>query len=319
MKTLIIGFLFVVSFAASAQSDTLLKAKAPVCGLEPPSSPKVFIRCGGTLSYTEPLLVVDGVVADKDELKNISPDDIQSITILNDKTASAIYGYRASNGVIVVTTKNANRRSLIITDETDGSPIAGATVTVYSGDDSTLTSSAEDGKVVLTDVWSKKAVSFRVSSVGYDAAFAKLKWKRASDLPVIMLKRKNNLLQDLEIKTIAGRRIGCGSMCVLYCKVAGCFIRVDSTATSTSKNCFSTRIYPNPASASSPIQINTSGGFISSAQLLNASGQLMSTTQYKGKQSSIQFQLPQVPAGVYFVRLTTAANQLLQTHKLVIQ
>lgn len=62
----------------------------------------ILIRGKGTLGSTSPLIVVDGV-ADR-SFGRLNPDDIESISILKDASA-AIYGARAANGVIVVTTK----------------------------------------------------------------------------------------------------------------------------------------------------------------------------------------------------------------------
>ena len=66
----------------------------------PGSSASIQIRNMGT-----PLFVIDGVVKDEGQFNNISPNDIESITILKDASAAAIYGVRAANGVVVVTTK----------------------------------------------------------------------------------------------------------------------------------------------------------------------------------------------------------------------
>lgn len=64
------------------------------------STPSVSIRGGG-----EPLYVIDGVIRSKDDFANLSPDDIQSISILKDASATAVYGSRATNGIMQVVTK----------------------------------------------------------------------------------------------------------------------------------------------------------------------------------------------------------------------
>lgn len=68
---------------------------------------QVFIRIRGGGSITQsnaPLYVVDGVQVDN-ALSTISPQDIESIDVLKDAAASAIYGARGSNGVVIITTK----------------------------------------------------------------------------------------------------------------------------------------------------------------------------------------------------------------------
>ncbi len=65
------------------------------------------IRIRGISSFTnnDPLIVVDGVPQLNNFLNNINPQDIASLQILKDASASSIYGTRASNGVIIITTK----------------------------------------------------------------------------------------------------------------------------------------------------------------------------------------------------------------------
>ena len=69
-----------------------------------PGAEGISIRVRGTGSFNSstPLIIVDGVQADMDPLNT---DDIESISILKDASSAAIYGARAANGVILVTTK----------------------------------------------------------------------------------------------------------------------------------------------------------------------------------------------------------------------
>lgn len=60
------------------------------------------VRGWGTLNNTEPLVIIDGVEGD---FNQINPNDIESITVLKDAASAAIYGSKAANGVILVTTK----------------------------------------------------------------------------------------------------------------------------------------------------------------------------------------------------------------------
>lgn len=84
-------------------------------GGEPGGGAQVRIRAGASITATnDPLYVVDGVVLDtggggstggRNPLADINPNDIASMTVLKDAAATAIYGSRASNGVIIITTK----------------------------------------------------------------------------------------------------------------------------------------------------------------------------------------------------------------------
>ena len=70
---------------------------------QPGKGYKVYIRGMGTIGDNSPLYVIDGVAGGN--LDGINPNDIESIDVLKDAASAAIYGSRAANGVILVTTK----------------------------------------------------------------------------------------------------------------------------------------------------------------------------------------------------------------------
>lgn len=71
----------------------------------PGATPSILLRGGASInSPGSPLVVVDGIIR---SLNDISPDDIESMEILRDAAATAIYGARANNGVILISTKQA--------------------------------------------------------------------------------------------------------------------------------------------------------------------------------------------------------------------
>ncbi|TGE18285.1 SusC/RagA family TonB-linked outer membrane protein [Hymenobacter elongatus] len=82
-------------------------------GGAPGASSQIRIRGGSSLNANnDPLIVIDGVPVDNSENKGVSnpltlvnPNDIETFTVLKDASATAIYGSRASNGVILITTK----------------------------------------------------------------------------------------------------------------------------------------------------------------------------------------------------------------------
>jgi TonB-linked SusC/RagA family outer membrane protein len=73
---------------------------------EPGSSAVIRIRGVGTLGDASPLYVVDGMLLD--DISFLSPNDIASMDVLKDASATAIYGSRGANGVIIVTTKQGS-------------------------------------------------------------------------------------------------------------------------------------------------------------------------------------------------------------------
>ncbi|MDD2612293.1 MAG: TonB-dependent receptor [Bacteroidales bacterium] len=69
----------------------------------PGGSPTIRIRGTGSINNSSPLFVVDGMIVDN--IDYLGQNDIESVSVLKDASASAIYGVRAANGVIMVTTK----------------------------------------------------------------------------------------------------------------------------------------------------------------------------------------------------------------------
>ncbi|WP_343743599.1 SusC/RagA family TonB-linked outer membrane protein [Chitinophaga sp.] len=78
------------------------------------TSSTIVIRGKGSMGYnaTQPLVVIDGIIqeyiSDRDPLSNISPADVASVTVLKDAASAALYGSRAANGVLVITTKRGS-------------------------------------------------------------------------------------------------------------------------------------------------------------------------------------------------------------------
>lgn len=77
------------------------------------SNTQVVIRGVGTLNNTDPLYVIDGVPT-KAGMHELNPNDIESIQVLKDASSASIYGSRASNGVIIVTTKKGKEGKMQI-------------------------------------------------------------------------------------------------------------------------------------------------------------------------------------------------------------
>lgn len=84
-------------------------------GGKPNSGFKVNIRGVGTNGDSNPIVVVDGLVGTLSNLNELNPNDIESIDILKDAASTAIYGARAANGVILVTTKHGSEGRTNIT------------------------------------------------------------------------------------------------------------------------------------------------------------------------------------------------------------
>lgn len=100
-----------VTTVANALSGMAAGLNVMTTGSKPnEESAKISIRGTGTLNTSSPLILVDGMEM---ELNQINPNDIATISILKDAASCAIYGNRAANGVILVTTKQGTAEGKI--------------------------------------------------------------------------------------------------------------------------------------------------------------------------------------------------------------
>ncbi len=97
---------------SNSNISTMLEGK--VAGVQitsdgqPGADPSVRIRGLGTFGSTAPLYVIDGVPMGT-TIRDFSPNDIETIQVLKDASAGAIYGSRAANGVVIITTKGGKK------------------------------------------------------------------------------------------------------------------------------------------------------------------------------------------------------------------
>ncbi|MCD7973783.1 MAG: TonB-dependent receptor [Candidatus Azobacteroides sp.] len=94
--------------------DNMLKGKVSGVTItggsgQPGSGSRVTIRGLGTINNSNPIYIVDGLATESIDFLN--PTDIQSVEILKDAASAAIYGTRAANGVILITTKSGKRNT----------------------------------------------------------------------------------------------------------------------------------------------------------------------------------------------------------------
>ncbi|MFI3248601.1 MAG: TonB-dependent receptor [Rikenellaceae bacterium] len=110
----------------------------------PGSGSTIRIRSGASLNASnDPLIVIDGIPVSNDAapgtanaLATINPNDIETMTILKDASATAIYGSRASNGVIIITTKKGSQDGLKVSyNSTYAFKDPYNTIDVMSGDE----------------------------------------------------------------------------------------------------------------------------------------------------------------------------------------
>ena len=101
---------------SSGNAMQALQGRVPGLYIEKSGSPtgapsRVLIRGVNTLGDPNPLYIIDGVPTKRPEVfQSINPGSIESVQVLKDASASSIYGARASNGVIIVTTNNGSKK-----------------------------------------------------------------------------------------------------------------------------------------------------------------------------------------------------------------
>ncbi len=116
-KVNLTGAVATINAAKVAESRPITNMSQALAGLAPGitvisnsnqpgnDNAKITIRGTGTLNDASPLVIVDGI---ESGFANFSPDDVESMSVLKDAASAAIYGSRAANGVILVTTKRGH-------------------------------------------------------------------------------------------------------------------------------------------------------------------------------------------------------------------
>ncbi len=135
--------------AITSPQDLLVGKSAGVVittsGGAPGSGSTIRVRGGSSLNASnDPLIIIDGVPIDNNNVSGssnllsfVNPNDIETFTVLKDASATAIYGSRASNGVILITTKKGKAGSPLTVSYDGNVSVANAIafVDVFSGDE----------------------------------------------------------------------------------------------------------------------------------------------------------------------------------------
>ncbi len=185
----------VVSEVKTANALNALQGKVAGVNITPPAtgasgSTRVIIRGASSISGTnQPLYVVDGVTIDNtqlgvasewggsdfgDGISSINPDDVESVSVLKGGAAAALYGSRASNGVILITTKSGKERkglgveySSQITFDNINTGIRDYQTTYGQGSRGIAPTSEEEGLNFALSSWGERLGSIP-SSVQFD-------------------------------------------------------------------------------------------------------------------------------------------------------
>lgn len=149
---------------------------------KPGDAPTVRIRGLNTLGNNDPLYIIDGVPSKGIVAQRLNPNDIESVQVLKDAASASIYGARASNGVIVITTKRAGKETLEVNYSSD------FTVSEYANRPEVLTTE-ERGRVLFQAAVNDGADPSVVPIYEYD-------WEMSGGRPVLNAVRWPEYLGD---------------------------------------------------------------------------------------------------------------------------
>ena len=329
--------LFIIVSSCFAQSLNSL-AKNKVEGINILSERKdslakpvtIRMHCCRTLDENnKPLIVVDGIPIVEEKWKSINPNNIERIDVLKDAAGAAIYGCRAANGVIIITTKSASQRKFIIKDFLDGNPIPGATVSFISSDKKdTIMTAANDSGIAMVDKFEiKEGYNVKVSAIGYKLLDQNFNTDNSKLLNELLLEPEAKMCTEVVLNG-SGHYHGCPKY---YCtkKISECkmlFARDTAYYTSIKiavSDLVVEKVFPNPVQHGKSVVIGTNA--LSNEPLMiklsDLNGKLLLyQTQSSSKglnRITIQTDF-RWAAGIYFLQLY-ANGKLVASDKLVIQ
>lgn len=280
-----------------------------------------FIRCGlaRVTNNEQPLLVVDGLISPFPTLGDLNPHDIDSISILKNAAATAIYGSEGMNGVIIVTTKSS---IYTIKDMLDGSPVAGATVLFVSTDKKdTLMLAANDSGIIRTNKLKRNSgYQLTVSATGYKTF--------EQDLPSGKFKRSDTILLQPDIRACkevflsnssnficTGFRCVCSGLTIISVKPAA-----ETVVPAKPK----LNIYPNPVLRGNSITLSYENNTTQAShlQLLSLDGKIVHRQSVAAVAGKSQLRLAtdsRWSPSIYFLQVSCANGSILASERIILQ
>lgn len=265
----------------------------------------IRIRCMAA-PLNEPLLVIDGIIAEKFDLKNINPNDIESICILKNGEATTLFGCMAESGVVVIKTRSAYQRTIVVKDLLTGELLTGANVDLISTEGRTDTVHLMTdplGKVVTNQIGYGNDYELKVTSVGYKAFRFITNTDQLGKSYVVLLERNYENLEDVTVKSFSGKL----------------------RPRKNNENPFSNiKLYPNPVLHSQKVNIEfeTKEEGKVSLRLFSLDNKLIDSKEYQAANGINRigyFMNVQLASGMYVIQLREKNNLLVRTEKLIIQ
>jgi TonB-dependent SusC/RagA subfamily outer membrane receptor len=274
-----------------------------------------------TVKDDGPLWIADGVVVGLSFIRKIDPDDIESIDILKDNYAAAVYGNRAINGVVIITTKAARMRQFLVKDLLEGNGVPGATLTFISlknEKDSLRFAADEQGIVKTTLLKPGEEYKAVVSSVGYKSLSAIHTDMPPGKISQFVLEKDIKENQPASVMSyILHRRICCGCIATISKSISLDLIADRALPVSG-------RIYPNPLIRGSALKVEMDIQEEKPLQIriTNLAGSALRSMNYRPFKGMNRIELPtesQWAAGIYFMQVLDEKGKLLKQDKFLIQ
>ena len=309
MRKLILFLICISANAFASDKDTVPGLKICIAAV---GSDKIHFGCCATKKAADQILIViDGTPVDSFSLSKINPDDISRIEVLKNSAAMAIYGCRATNGVIIITTKRNNR--LTISDADNKLFLQGATVKIQPNNKlnrSVILVADENGEIDLSAVNSIEEYSMEISCIGYQTMTITAS-KHAFN-HAIKMQKKYELMDSVFIfSNEYSRKTRCG-ICYLS--------RVDRSSNLTQVvNPISVSLYPNPIRQAGTLTLNLLQPITGKADLINTLGEPIQTINLYEENANPVIHLSNAMLGCYFVRITDSKSHKVVTQKLIVQ
>lgn len=336
MRYTVTFFMFITFlFSTSSAQDTgnfkiqerkILNSSSPATN----QGTKVRIRCCRSSDLNaKPLFVVDGVPVEEFELKNLNPDNIESMCILKDNVAATLLRCNTGHGVVLITTKNANQRLIFIKDILTGERLPAANVDLISIERKDTIHLIADslGRVVTHKIVYGKEYELKVSSVGYKTFRFFANSKQLGRNYTVQLERNYENLKNVTVKSFLLRpRTSIANFLdgQLRCLIAGVKTSRDQTAKEETITLSGIKLYPNPTQCFQKVNIefkNREDAKLT-LRLFSLDNKLVSSSEYQIKSGinrlSYSINGP-LSAGIYFLQIVDKYNGLIKTERLVIQ
>ena len=300
---------------ATSNSETVIRRR---CSMATPLNDK-------------PLLVIDGIVVGDAGLKNFNPDDIESIWILKDHIATALYGCYGFSGVILIKTKNADQRTIQIKDFVSGEALPSANVDLISKEQNrdTIHMIADaTGKIVTNKIVYGNEYELLVSRIGYKPFKMPVNSKIIGKNYLVLLERNYKELNEIVISTLIDFRRKNFKKAVAKV-VCECLEPTSESNTDPEIPCNGkritqkVRIYPNPALRSQKINIEfeSKQGKVT-VKLFSLDYKLINAKEYEATNgiNRISFFInPRLSSGMYIIQLFDEMNYLVNAERLIVQ